>query len=222
MEQPMNSTHKPNHGRYPFSYYRKILKALNESFDAHYVISEIPQIFSQIMRPKFIIRHDIHHSLDKGLKLAQIEKECSVRGSYMINILSPHYNLKDKKNLSIIKEIINLGHEIGLYLHYTSLNNSKPIKVNLKETEIISQCNHLETITKKRIHSISFPKEFSSIPQDSFFLSQKVSASSKTMMNGAISDKRDFKEHKKLLSKIKNTDKKILQILIHPELWYDD
>ena len=221
-EKSMKTPKKNDIPSYNLSFFRKILEALKESFDANYVVSEIPQIFSQIMRPKFIIRHDIHHSLRKGLKLAQIEKEYSIRASFMINILSPHYNLKEKENLSMIKEIIDLGHEIGVYIHRNSLDFISPDKINLKEKEIITQCMHLETITKKRIHSISFPKEYANIPENSFFISQKVSASSKTMMDGALLDKRDFKNQKGILSKIKNPNKKILQVLIQPELWDED
>jgi len=216
-EKLMNSITKTDPPTFSLRFYKKILAALKESFDANYVVSEIPQIFSQIMRPKFIIRHDIHHSLNKGLKLAQIEKEYSIRASFMIDLLSPHYNLKE--NLSMVREIIELGHEIGVYIHHNSLGIKGPDKINLKEEEIITQCIHLEALTKKRIHSISFPKEFFNIPEKSFFISQKVSASSKTMMDGALSDDRDFKDQKKLLSKIRNPKKKILQVLIHPELW---
>jgi hypothetical protein len=215
----MNTIKNSHQTRYSFNYYRKILGALQESFDANYVVSEIPQIFSQIMRPKFIIRHDIHQCLDIGLQLAQIEKEYSIRASFMINIFSPHYDLKDKEDLSKIKDIINLGHEIGLYIYHNSLDINKQNKIIIKEKEIISQCNHLEAVTKKRIHSISFPKEFSDIPENSFFICQKVSASSKKMMNGALSDQRDFKDQQRLLSRIKKHKKKILQLLVHPELW---
>ncbi|MFW6123855.1 MAG: hypothetical protein ACOC5G_01420 [Acidobacteriota bacterium] len=218
----MNTSKKLVPAPYGCKYYRKILKALKESFDANYVVSEIPQIFSQIMRPKFIIRHDIHHSLKKGLKLARIEKEYSIRSSFMINILSPHYNLKEKENLSMVKEITDLGHEIGVYIHHNSLEITNPDKINIKEDEIILQCSHLETITNKRIRSLSFPKEFNNLPENSFFISQKVSASSKTLMEGALSDEKDFKEPKILLTTLKNPKKKILQVLIHPELWDDE
>jgi len=218
----MDTGKNTNQIHYNLSYYRKILGALKESFDANYVVSEIPQIFSQIMRPKFIIRHDIHQCLVKCLKLAQIEKDYSIRASYMIDILSPHYDLKKKENLSRVKEIINLGHEIGLYIHHNSLDVNNQNKIILEDKEIISHCRHLEAVTKKRIHSISFPKEFSDTPENSFFICQKVSASSKTMMNGALSDNRDFKDSRTLISKIKNHKKKILQLLIHPELWNRD
>ncbi len=215
--------HPPKNNRhYSFSYYRKILQSLKENYDANYVLSEIPQIFSQIHRPKFIIRHDIHESLIKSLDLAKIEKEYSIRGSFMINVLSPHFNLKQKDNLSIIKQILNLGHEIGLYIHYTSSFVSSQNKITPNENEIISQYRYLESLTKRQVSCVSFSKEFSNIPEDSFFICKKVSASSKTLMQEALSDSRDIKEHKKILAKINNPQKKVLQLLIHPEFWHKD
>jgi hypothetical protein len=205
---------------YSFSHYKKVLQALKDHFDAHYVLSEIPQIFSQIMRPKFIIRHDIYESLVKGLELAKIEKEYSIRSSFMINTLSPHFNLKQEDHLSSLEQIIALGHEIGLYVHHTSSFVTNAEKQVLNENEIFSQCQHLESLTKKQVRSVSFPKEFSNLPMDSFFISQKVSASSKRLMHGALSDSSNPKEHRKLLTKIKNSQQKILQVLIHPELWH--
>jgi len=207
---------------YSLGYYRKILESLKEHFDAHYVISEIPQIFSQILRPKFIIRHDIHQSLINGLELAKIEKEFSVRASYMIDVLSPNLNLSKKENRSIIQEIINRGHEVGLYVFHSSPGSGNPKTLDLNADEIISQSRHLEALIKKRIFSVSFPKEYCNIPEDSFFIGQKVSASSKILMDEFLSDINDLENHQMFLSKIKKRDKKILQVLIHPELWCKD
>jgi hypothetical protein len=204
---------------YSFRYYRKILESLKEYFDAHYVVSEIPQIFSQILRPKFIIRHDLRQSLNNGLELAKIERGLSVRASYMIDMLSPNLDLNKKENASIIQEIINLGHEVGLYVFHPARGSGDPKTLGLNEDEIVSQSRHLEALVKKRIYSVSFPKEYSNIPEDSFFIGQKVSASSKILMEEALSDINDLEDHQIFLSKIKNRDKKILQILIHPELW---
>jgi len=208
--------------KYSFSYYRKILESLKEYFDANYVVSEIPQIFSQILRPKFIIRHDIHESLLRGLELAKIENEHSVRASYMIDTLSPNFNLKEKENVSIIKEIINLGHEAGLHVNQSLPDITDPKGLDLKTDEIVSQCRYLEGVIEKNIPSVSFPLQYSNIPKDSFFIRKKVSASSKILMEESLSDINDLDNHHMFLSKIKKRDKKILQVLIHPELWYED
>ena len=208
--------------RYTFSYYRKILESLKKYFDTSYVISEIPQIFSQILRPKYIIRHDIHESLVKGLELAKIENEYSIRASYMIDVLSPNFSLKEKENSSIINEIINLGHEAGLYVYNSISDITDPKELDVRTVDFISQCRYLESFIRKNVYSISFPLKYSSIPEDSFFIGQKVSASSAIMMEEALSDINDLEEHQVFLSKIKNRDKKILQILIHPELWDED
>ena len=59
-------------------------------------------------------RHDIDLSLNQALKLAK-EEEARVSSPYFINMHSEYYNIYEKSQYSIINEILDLGHSIGLH-----------------------------------------------------------------------------------------------------------
>ncbi|NPD47961.1 hypothetical protein [Lentimicrobium sp. S6] len=60
-----------------------------------------------------ILRHDVEKYYDNALTMANIQNELGIRGSYYFRILPHHFQPE------VIKEIANLGHEIGY--HYDDL-----------------------------------------------------------------------------------------------------
>ena len=65
---------------------------------------------------KFILwRHDCDFSLNRALKLAEIENEHKVKSTFFLNPHCEGYNIYEKSQYDIIKAIINLGHNIGLH-----------------------------------------------------------------------------------------------------------
>lgn len=60
-----------------------------------------------------ILRHDVEKYYDNALVMAKIQNELGIRGSYYFRILPHHFQPE------VIKEIANLGHEIGY--HYDDL-----------------------------------------------------------------------------------------------------
>jgi hypothetical protein len=65
---------------------------------------------------KFVLwRHDCDYSLNRSLRLAQIEHQESVKATYFLNPHCEFYNLLEKEQAQIVKEILTLGHDIGLH-----------------------------------------------------------------------------------------------------------
>lgn len=62
-----------------------------------------------------IFRHDIDNSLEKAVELARLENENNIQSIFFILLSTDFYNIFSKKSNDMIKEIINLGHEIGLH-----------------------------------------------------------------------------------------------------------
>jgi hypothetical protein len=69
---------------------------------------------------KCILRHDIDHSLDHALKIAQLENEHGIQSTYYFLLDTRWYNLLHQEEKRILKEIGDLGHDIGL--HYDAGN----------------------------------------------------------------------------------------------------
>jgi hypothetical protein len=62
-----------------------------------------------------LLRHDIDADLERALELALIEQSMGVRSTFLLMIRSPIYNLFARANDAMVREIIALGHWIGLH-----------------------------------------------------------------------------------------------------------
>lgn len=63
-----------------------------------------------------IWRHDVDFSLNRALKLAQIEAELGVTSTWFILLRSEYYNPLEIDASSVLKKILGLGHKIGLHI----------------------------------------------------------------------------------------------------------
>jgi len=94
--------------------YRSILNKFSE-----YIVPFCANInSSRNIQKKVYLRHDIEADLDMALFLAKLNNRYGVIGSFMVQICSEFYNVNTAKNLNILKDISELGQEIGL--HYYS------------------------------------------------------------------------------------------------------
>jgi len=64
---------------------------------------------------QIFLRHDVDISLDKALKLAEIESKKNYHATYFILLTSPFYNALTHENLQKIRMIKELGHWVGLH-----------------------------------------------------------------------------------------------------------
>ena len=65
---------------------------------------------------RFVLwRHDVDFSLNRSLALAKVESELGLKATYFLNPHSLFYNLAESNQHEIIKEILKLGHDIGLH-----------------------------------------------------------------------------------------------------------
>jgi hypothetical protein len=113
------------------------------------------QTFSEfIEQPKgkvVLLRHDVDLKPENSLKTAQIESSLGIKGSYYFRIVNESWNEK------IIRQIAELGHEIGY--HYETMDTmSRKLKVKrLNSEQLIDRayeefCENLEKF--RRIYPI--------------------------------------------------------------------
>ena len=67
----------------------------------------------------FVLKHDVETDVNKAYEIAKIEKNYGHKGSYYVQA----YLLNDEKNISLLKEMQEMGHEISY--HYDVLDASK-------------------------------------------------------------------------------------------------
>ncbi len=107
-------------------------KLKNEGFIS-ITASSVPEKRSDA--PFLILKHDVETNPSKALKLAQIESKYSHKGSYYVQA----YLLNNNKNISILKKIQELGHEVSYHHDVMDSNKGNLTKANkefLKNIEL--------------------------------------------------------------------------------------
>ena len=66
-----------------------------------------------------ILRHDIDNSMEQALCLGRVEETASVSSTYFALLSSDFYNVASRRSRQILRELQNMGHEIGLHFDET-------------------------------------------------------------------------------------------------------
>ena len=89
-----------------------------------------------------ILRHDIDFSPNMALKFAKIENHLNIKSTYFFLVSSYFYNIFSENTLYSLKNIILLGHEIGLHFD-PSIHKKKDIDYfcNVEAEVLEKACN---------------------------------------------------------------------------------
>jgi len=107
---------------FTFAHYRETLILAKNS---GYNFSNLGDFDPVTIGKSFILlRHDIDcPAFNKALSFAKIENELKVKATYFIRVHSDAYNPFGFRNYHILRQIIDLGHEVGL--HYEHIDFCK-------------------------------------------------------------------------------------------------
>lgn len=89
-----------------------------------YTVEKACENISDLNKPFIIIKHDVEDKLEKALEISKIEHSFGIKATYYVH----SFFLCDPQNVDMLKEIANLGHEIGY--HYDVLDNNDGDKNN--------------------------------------------------------------------------------------------
>jgi hypothetical protein len=95
---------------------------------------------------RFILwRHDVDFSLHSSVALARIEAEEGVRSTYFLHLHSLFYNLLEPSLGEMARELLSLGHEIGLHFdsHYHGIATEERLDETIRwEAAIVEHVVH--------------------------------------------------------------------------------
>ncbi len=202
-------------GVYTYGAYSKALEELSRDFPTNYLIGDIPQILSQIHRPKMIIRHDVVYSLEKALVMARLERDLGLRAAYMLRGDSPHLSLESLPSRKILNEIRSLGHEIGLNVS-TALTSLPPASlVRLIQAE----CARLSRQLAHAVLAVSLAGPAPARSNESLFIGDRINATSAVMMKWVLSDAEEAWTISAPSPAEEDPDRALLQVIVRPEVW---
>lgn len=192
--------------------YVDLIKLLKEK---DYIFTNYKE-YKKYKRP-VIFRHDIDNSLEKALNIAKIEKENNIKSTFFVLLSTDFYNIFSKKSTDILKEIINLGHEIGLHF------DEKRYEIRNKEElecYIIYEKDILEKSLGVDVEMVSMHRPSKWILENDIQFKNIINSYSKEFLHEFkyLSDSR-MHWREDVLEIIKKEEYDKLHILTHP-FWY--
>lgn len=169
---------------------------------------------------KFIIwRHDIDYSLNCSLKLAKIEYEEGVKATYFVNPHSEFYNLAELTQHHIIKEILQLGHDLGL--HFDAAFHG--VKSELELSDLVAkESAYLQDLFGVNPTAFSFHNPVSEnleCDADEYGGLTNCYSSRFKKVVGYCSDSNGYWRFRRLKEVLKKQKDPRLQVLTHPGWW---
>jgi hypothetical protein len=173
-------------------------------------------------RKSVLWRHDVDFSIHIAKKLAEIEARKNVKATYFIYPHCEFYNLLEKEIFGLVKDIQNLGHDIGLHFdsHFYNISNANELDESLKKEK-----NLLDTFFDIDVKVFSFHNnnEFT-MSCEEWKYGGMINTYAKYFKSevGYCSDSNGIWRFSRLMDVLIKADHPKLHILTHPEWWQEE
>lgn len=199
---------------------------LKKAQDMGYEIKPVSGSKKMSKRASIFLRHDVDFSLDYALTLAKAEHENNIHSTYYILSRDDFYNPLSKRNIKIIQEINDMGHEIGLHYdgRFTTTNTRLKHELDIlndaledkKITSISAHIpNEIKRLTGKSYLEDQIDLEKLDIIESKNVDAKYISDSARTWREGCMCQ--HIGKHKNEHGGLKD-----LQILTHPVWWINN
>lgn len=171
-----------------------------------------------------ILRHDVEFSLERALKIAQIDKDNGIKSSFFVQVLNNAYNPLSVISTQIIKEIESYGHYVGLHFYVSHIEQGD---LKSLKSELNRQVRLLQESVEAKVDRFSYHRPPSWVLSiDTLQFSSLINAYSAPyfeLINGGMPVKvkyiADSNHQWKYGHPLEINDYKCFQLLIHPDEW---
>ncbi len=196
--------------------YRELLKIGKSNWEfARY--TEIP------WEQRFLLwRHDVDYSLNRSLALARIEKEEGVVATYFINPHSEFYNLSELGQFKIIKEILSLGHDLGVHFDAAFQGVMSEAELNCL---VAREARNLEELLGAKPVAFSFHNPIAAhLTCEAEQYGGLINCYSRRFKSEVAycSDSNGYWRFRRLYDVLEVATDPCLQVLTHPGWWQDE
>jgi hypothetical protein len=171
---------------------------------------------------RFVLwRHDCDYSLNRALVLARIEAEMGLRSTFFLNSHCEFYNLLESSQIALVKELVLLGHDIGLHLDAAFYATASEDELH---EQVTREADLLEQFVGVRPAAFSFhnPSAFHlTCEADTYGL--LVNCYSKRFKTEVpyCSDSNGYWRFRRLFDVLSEAKDPCLQVLTHPGWWQE-
>ncbi len=166
-------------------------------------------------------RHDVDYSPHRSLKLAQLDRSYAITSTFFIWLHSDIYHFYEKKVFLIFKEIIKLGHQIGLHFdpdfYGERISTEQDLLRHLTfEKKVLDDVLEINT----RVFSLHNPSLLSiSLNEEEYCGMVNVYNSTIKRDYMYLSDSFCYWRYDRLKDVLESGEHQKLHILTHPECW---
>jgi len=172
-------------------------------------------------QPSVWWRHDVDFSVHAALRMAEIEAEEGCRATYFLLLRSQFYNLLEKPVVDRVRDILALGHDIGL--HFDAGFYELTAEAQLEEPLSFERSVLLKTFDRP-IAAFAFhnPGSFTETCLGGSYAGMvNVYSSYFRSEVGYVSDSNGYWRHQSLPEVLAARQHDRLQALTHPEWWQE-
>ena len=170
--------------------------------------------------PHVLWRHDIDISAHRALRLAKIEAEHNVRTTYFFLLGSEFYNCHEPGVRNIIRQIVGLGHDLGLHFDFGNYDVSC---IESLEHYVAFEKGILAELAGAEPVAISYhnPTTNLSLSFDQPYLSGLVNTYGKPVRETYqyVSDSNGYWRFQRLVDVLEEREHDRLHVLTHPAWW---
>jgi hypothetical protein len=211
----MNNAETYNFEDFTYDHYKHLLAITQKKWN----FISYPEYFAGASG--MLWRHDVDFSPWAALKIAQIEHEMGVRSNFFFLVHSEFYNILEHTHTSILREISNMGHYIGL--HYDASYYQPQNKFELEKTLGIDK-KILETLLgfDVKIDTFSFhiPTDYT-LSLDERYYCEMINTYANEFQKSVpyCSDSNGYWRHMRMEVFLKEVISPTVQCLTHPAWW---
>ncbi len=172
--------------------------------------------------PHVLWRHDVDFSVHQALVLARIESDEQCKATYFLSLHSAFYNLLESEIIALVREIVSLGHEVGLHFDASAYPGVSWTYGELEKHAAFER-SILEAVFGVGINALSFhnPDVDNIMRFDEDLIGGMVSAYGRTLKNEYeyCSDSNGYWRFEPLPKVLADAKSDKIQVLTHPAWW---
>ncbi len=202
----------------PFTYahYRRLIAAARAAGYAFEPLSAVTAA-QRSAAPVCFLRHDCDNDLVAAARLARIESEAGVTSTFFVMLRSAMYNAMAPTNAELVREIVGLGHRIGLHFDESLHADVKPGRI----AELVDRERAwLHQEFDQPIEVVSFHQPSPRVLEGNFALNC-LNTYDRAAFAGVhyVSDSNLRFRDGDPVALFENRRHRLIQLLLHPEWW---
>jgi hypothetical protein len=163
------------------------------------------------------LRHDVDFSPEKARRMARIESDRDVSATYFFLLRSSLYNTLDAETESVVREIIDLGHDVALHFDANHYWTEKPEQADLVD-RVKTEQSILGSVADDSADVVAFHNPIEWVFGETF---EGITHTYEPRFFGDIGYLADSNQRWREQRPFRDPLPKTLQILAHPVLWDD-